>query len=476
MSNQPNFLVLFTDQQRYDTIHALGCGRIQTPNLDALAASSMVFDRCYTPAPVCVPARFSMFSGLYCAHSGCCNNNGASRYTGEGFYHAFTQAGYSTCCVGKMHHAKDLYGAMGFERRFTQEELSHPQDDYTRFLMDSPYRNVFDYNGQRSEMYYIPQVSQLPMEYHPTQWVADRSLDFLESVPEDRPFFLMSSFIHPHPPFAPPAPWNKLYRTVSEDPYVPEDPEEFALFLSDRFTCEKIGISRQDLSLLRSSYYACVSFVDYQVGRIIDALKRRGLYDNTVIVFSSDHGEMLGDFGTMGKRSMLDAAARIPLLLRVPGGEAQLRHDVCSLVDIAPTLLRYAGISGGEGAFDGVDLLSSQHHDVVFSQYGTGKTGAYMAASSYDRLIYMAAADQFFYFDTIPEDTNKYDEASPRVRELKKRLLDYIAGDRCDPGQAATADDVSGISRFPYGPKRADHLMRQAEERARIPAGYTIDL
>ena len=476
MSNRPNFLFLFTDQQRFDTIHALGNDQIQTPNLDALAASSVVFDRCYTPAPVCVPARFSMLSGQYCAHTGCCNNNGTYQYEGEGFYDAFTKAGYDTCCVGKMHHAKDLYGPMGFAQRFTQEELSHPLDDYTRFVMESPYCNVFDYNGQRSELYYIPQISQLPAEYHPTQWVADRSLDFLlNQVSEDKPFFLMASFIHPHPPFAPPAPWNKLYRTVSTDPYIPEHPEEFTPFLSDRFTCEKIGISRQDLSLLRNYYHSCVSFVDYQVGRLVEALKQRRLYDNTVIVLSTDHGEMLGDFGTMGKRSMLDAASRIPLLLRVPGKPAQLRHDVCSLVDIAPTLLRCANIPSND-RFDGIDLFSEQRHDVVFSQYGTGKTGAYMVASNEDRLIYLPALDRYFYYNTIPEDTNKYDESSPRVKALQKLLLDYIASDCCDPNSAATADDVSGTNRFPYGPKRADHLMRQAEERARIPAGYTIDL
>ena len=96
-----------------------------------------------------------------------------------------------------------------------------------------------------------------------------------------------------------------------------------------------------------------------------------------------------------------------------------------------------------------------------------------MAASSHDRLIYLSSMDQFFYFDTIPEDTNRYNEASHRVRELKKLLLDHIASDCCDPNRAATADDVSGINCFPYGPKRAGHLMWQAEERTCIPAGYT---
>ena len=111
--------------------------------------------------------------------------------------------------------------------------MSDPADQYTQFITSGAYKNVFDYNGQRSEMYYIPQVSQLPAEVHPTQWIGDRSVDFLRDCDASRPFFLVSSFIHPHPPFAPPAPWNKMYRTVSDDPYMPEDPAEFAAFMSE---------------------------------------------------------------------------------------------------------------------------------------------------------------------------------------------------------------------------------------------------
>lgn len=89
--------------------------------------------------------------------------------------------------------------------------MAHPEDDYTKFIKSGPYKHVFDYNGQRSELYYIPQVSQLPQEAHPTQWVGDRAVEFLEGVdPEKEPVFLMASFIHPHPPFCPPAPWNVI--------------------------------------------------------------------------------------------------------------------------------------------------------------------------------------------------------------------------------------------------------------------------
>ena len=186
MARRPNLLILFTDQQRRDTIHALGNERIITPALDEIAGKSIVFDNAITPAPVCVPARFSMFSGLYPGHTGCCNNNGANVYDGKGFYDAITSSGYQSCCVGKMHHVVDKYGLMGFCERHTQEEMSYAEDDYTNYILDSPYRYVFDYNGQRSEMYYIPQISQLPMEAHPTQWVGDRSVEFIEKADPEK--------------------------------------------------------------------------------------------------------------------------------------------------------------------------------------------------------------------------------------------------------------------------------------------------
>lgn len=475
MEKRPNILFIFTDQQRRDTIHALGNTRIQTPALDEITNNSVVFDNCYTPAPVCVPARFSMFSGQYPARSGCCNNNISFTYNGDGFYQAFTKSGYNTCCVGKMHYTKDLYGPMGFRKRYTQEELADPDDDYTKFLLKSPYRNVFDYNGVRSEMYYIPQVSQLPAEYHPTTWVGDRSVEFLESCNRGEPFFLMSSFIHPHPPFAPPAPWNKMYRTVSEDPYMPASPGDFEEFLSDRFVTEKIGISRQDLTLLRNYYYSCISYVDYQISRLLETLKDRGLYDNTIILFTSDHGEMLGDFGTMGKRSMLDASVHIPLMIHIPGQAACHRSDVCSLVDIAPTLLTAAGIPYNQDEFDGVDLFGHTRHEEVYAQYSTGSKGIYMVATSTDKLVYSGPSGKYYYFDTQPEDTNKYSQLVPRVMDLQQKLQNYIAGDVCHDG-GNSADAYSGHSRFPYGPKRGDHVKRHDEELARMPEGYTIDL
>ena len=265
-----------------------------------------------------------------------------------------------------MHHTLDLYGPMGFQTRYTQEEMSDPADQYTQFITSGAYKNVFDYNGQRSEMYYIPQVSQLPAEVHPTQWIGDRERRFPPGLRRIAPV-LSGQLVHPSASalFTPPAPWNKMYRTVSDDPYMPEDPAEFAAFMSDRFTLDKVGISRQDLSLLRNFYFACISFVDYQISRIIDTLKARGLYDNTIIFFSSDHGEMLGDFGTMGKRSMLDGACA---------------SRSCSASPVRPQRAQRCLLARGRRAhasalpgskycgehFDGIDPFSDARHSEVY--------------------------------------------------------------------------------------------------------------
>ncbi len=144
-----HILFLFTDQQRRDTIHELGNADIQTPSFDALARESTVFDCAMTPSPVCVPARMSMLSGQYPARTGCTNNNKNLAYTGKGVYDTLTKAGYQSCCVGKMHHVTDYYGSIGFSKRYTQEELSAPEDDYTQFIMKI-YPYVSDYKGVRT--------------------------------------------------------------------------------------------------------------------------------------------------------------------------------------------------------------------------------------------------------------------------------------------------------------------------------------
>ena len=183
MTKAKRILLIMTDQQRWDTIHALGCKGAITPNLDQLTRECTVFEKCYTPSPVCAPARLSMYSRLYPGKHGSTNNSPDILYTGNGMYGMLSEAGYRTCSIGKMHFVRDRYDLHGLKERITQEELPDPSaDDYTKFLLETEYDYVIDYNGQRSEMYYIPQISQLPQKYHPTQWIGDKTVEFLEGL------------------------------------------------------------------------------------------------------------------------------------------------------------------------------------------------------------------------------------------------------------------------------------------------------
>lgn len=469
-----HILFIFFDQLRYDGIGANGNPYVITPAMDAIAAESQRFDRCMTPSPVCVPARLSMLAGQYPARTGNSNNNPELLYKGEGFYSEITKAGYDSCNVGKMHHIWDICGKLGFKRRYVQEPLE--KDDYYEFIRSSPYCNVFDLEGHRSEMYYVPQVSQLPQEYHPTNWIGDRSVDFLEGCdPEKDNIFMFSSIFHPHPPFSPPAPWNKIYRSYDGiEPVRPKNPDPciFEPILYDKFRMDRLGISELDLKRIRNFYYACISFADYQVGRIIAKLKEKGMYDDTLIVLSSDHGEMLGDYGTVGKRTMFKGACQVPLFIRVPGMEPAVRTDPVSLVDLAPTLLSWAGIDYDPAEYDGVDLLRDRHTE-VYSQYECGMKGVYMVCDETDKLIYNAKEKQYFYLKDLDETRNRYREFAKdeKVCEMKAKLDAYIASDRGVP----TAPPIQ-TSCSEFGVQFKDCPFTLSREYARVPDEYRLKL
>ena len=462
-----------TDQQRWDTIHALGSKTAITPNLDRLAEDAVVFENCYTPAPVCAPARLSLYSGLYPAKHGSVNNSQNILYTGDGLYGTLTGAGFCTCAVGKMHFVRDRYAMHGFQRRITQEELPDPvNDDYTKFLMGTEYRDVIDYNGQRSEMYYIPQISPLPQKVHPTQWIGDRTVEVLQELDPEKPAFIFSSF-------TPPAPWHKIHRRELDPPFVPENSADFMTYHNYQQNMYKglsAGVDYHLLTQMKNFYYSCITFVDYQIGRILDVLRERGMYDDTLIVFTSDHGEMLGDYLCLGKRTMLDAAAKVPLLVKYPDRAPEHRREVCSLVDLVPTILNYAGLPLPKD-LDGQDLFTENNtREIVYSQFGNGNMGLYMAASDHDKLVYSAMDHRFWYFDQCPEQEDRYDENAPRCRKLQALLEAYIASDRSPDKDGRIIDMEQYKKDYRYRLVKQDSVNRKEDERALLPAGYDIDV
>ena len=205
--SRPNILFVFTDQQRFDTIGALGNPVMRTPVLNRLCEQGATFTKCYTPSPVCIPARAAMVTGRP-PHLTDCTHNGASVDPAvPSFMQRLADCGYQTHGVGKMHFTPTRERLWGFESRdYTAGESA--ESGFRRMLDENGFSHVDEPHGAQSEMYYIPQVSQLPAHLHETAWVADRSIDFLKRRDRRRPFFLWSSFLKPHPPFEAPTPWN----------------------------------------------------------------------------------------------------------------------------------------------------------------------------------------------------------------------------------------------------------------------------
>lgn len=433
---RPNVLLLFTDQQRFDTVAALGNEVIKTPALDGLVREGVAFTSAYTPSPVCVAARCSLILGQWPHQTGCTANN-AMPQGRVSLMERLAEAGYETHGTGKMHFTPDSRKLWGFEGRDYSEECTR-EDDFYGFLRENGYDHIMDPQGVRSEYYYLPQPSQLPARLHNTTWVADRSLEFLRGRDRERPFFLWSSFIKPHPPFESPAPWNRLYKpTQMALPHLPEGYEALLTYwnrVQNRYKWRDRGMDLQLLRTMRAAYYAAISFVDYNVGRILGYLRETGELDRTLVVFTSDHGEMLGDFGSYGKRSMFDAAARVPLLVRYPERfEAGARCErLASLVDVMPTVLGAAGIETpaecvGE---DLAEVAAGKAREAVLVQYSEGATGLYGLVGEEWKYVYSAADGREWLYGRGEAEAKDWAVERPEVAAgMKREIVGRLRGD-----------------------------------------------
>ncbi len=442
VEKRPNVLWFFTDQQRFDTIAALGNPVIRTPNFDRLAREGVAFTSAYTPSPVCISARCSMIYGQYPLHTGCYENTIMPQDDRPSIMAALTQAGYRTHGIGKCHFSLDLQALRGFQTRDRQEEIvdSPEMDDYLPWLHAKGYAHVCDPHAVRGEMYYIPQVAQMPAEYHPSHWVGNRTVNFIEEhAGGETPWMCFASFIHPHPPFAPPNPWHKLYRAPQMPlPNVPDDYESLWTWINrfqNRYKYRDRGIDLNLLRCMKAYYYASISFVDFQVGRILDALEKVGQLDSTLILFASDHGEHLGDRYCFGKRSFHDSAARVPLLAHLSGRFEGGRtcDEPVSLIDLAPTILGATGAEMPTEQLDGVDLADVAEgrcvREMVFGQHFSGEKASYMAVNRRWKYFYSAPDNREFLFDRAGdplETRNLAGEASTERSRMKQALIEHL--------------------------------------------------
>ncbi len=436
--DSPNVLVLMLDQMRWDAVAAHGNPTIRTPSMDELCRRGMTFSNAYTPAPVCVPSRAAFLTGRLPHNIEVYSNETPLVEGAHTFARAARAAGYRTCAIGKMHF-EPVRADHGFDEMHLSEEIPQAvsEDDFLQDLLAAGYSHVEEPHGVRHELYYTPQPSQLPEEHHTTAWTGQRTVEFLRATsPTDRPFLCFTSFIKPHPPFDPPSPWHRLYDPLAMADPVREEHELASLTRYQRLQ-HRIKWVPPDADLLRvrtmkAYYYACISFVDAWIGRIIAALDETSLTKNTLVILTSDHGEYLGDHWAFGKRGFHDGSCKVPLIVAGPGVSAHsVSPALVMLPDVAATLSDLFNDPAVEG-MDGASLLEvlsgtrTRHHSWLPGQLGTGPDGLYMAKDEQGKYIYSAPDRRDWYFETIdPREVNDLSESAehqPQVEVLRQRL------------------------------------------------------
>ena len=348
MEKRPNILFVMADQLAPQILPAYGHPQVRTPHLDRLAEGGVVFENAYCNFPLCAPARSSMLSGRLPSRIGAFDNAVEFPSSVPTVHHYLRAAGYRTCLAGKMHFVgpDQLHG---YEERVTTD--IYPAD----FLWAPDWRldeetwlewyhsmdPVLD-AGQHRRSVNIAYDDEV--EFEAVRWLHEQA-----DGDDDRPFALTVSFISPHDPYLAPPRWWERYSDVEVDPPrvgdIPleeRDPHSRRhWFLTGR---HRDAVRESDVLRMRRAYYALTSYIDAKVGRLLDALRDTGAADDTLVVFTSDHGDSLGERGLFFKMSFFEWSVRVPLIVHAPFAFAPRRvAENVSHLDLFPTLLEMTG-------------------------------------------------------------------------------------------------------------------------------------
>ncbi len=386
--DQPNILLITTDQQRFDTVGEHAPEMLRTPHLDQLGREGATFDRAYAESPICVPSRVSIMTGKSVVNHGLIGNDPTSSVMGREntLPSVLRDAGYQTAGIGKMH--------------FTPERARHGFDE---LILPADYYRWMDRQGEtalrpmrhgigQNEMY--PTMATVPEGLTLTSWIAEQCVEYITQRRDPTvPFFLWASFTKPHPPLDPPEPYYSMYDPDEVPGPVHGDwskggkvPPGF------RYGQVRSGYDVIPESVYRAAkaaYFGLITQVDYVIGRIFGALQDEELSDDTMVMFTSDHGEYLGDHGAASKSYFHEVSARVPMILRLPKSTdsdiAGVTVDnVVTHSDILETFATAAGAAVPDGT-DGQDLVALARGEIEDPRpYIVGTTGiSYIARTGY---------------------------------------------------------------------------------------------
>mgnify|MGYP001136340466 CR=1 FL=1 len=429
--NKPNIVFIVLDQLRWDCLGISDSVHpVMTPHFDQLAYEGMQCTQTYADCPLCMPQRATMLTGYTgSSHKMPFNFMEGPRTPVPDEYslphRLVREADYQARAVGKMHFFPER-ARLGFEHI-----ALHP-DDYVAWLDDHGYGGLYRGHGLGGNDVY-PAVSAVPERFTHSAWIVEQSVAALSQMDPENPFFLWMVFEAPHSPFDPPEPYDRFY----DDFDIPEavignwvniEDEPLAL-IEARLLKKGHRITPQVLKKIRQHYYAQITYIDYLLGRFLGQLKRLNMYDDTVIVLTSDHGEHLGDHHLFAKYTFLESSAHVPLIVKLPKSVDRLQTHITLptlTADIVPTLYDLAGLTPHDD-LDGISLLNLPQERTIF---GETTQSAFAYDGEYKYIAYIDnGAEQLFCPEQDSDDRKnlisdtKYDHVKVKLREA---LLEHL--------------------------------------------------
>ena len=447
METTPNILFLMTDQQRWD---AMGCSGdwVQTPNLDRIASEGTRFTNCVTTSPVCIPTRLSLATGLYPHNTHVWNNmNHQMPAETPTWMQAVRDAGYRTSLFGKTHlhpHNGDLREREGLMNAYGLDDvneiggprasanvLSHMTAMWEGKGVWAAYRA--DYRERFSTKPHLVRPSTLEFEDYTDVYVGQQAKQYLQNYERDEPWCCWVSFGGPHEPWDTPEPYASMYDPEDMPPAIPRPPAgERPKGHLDRLM-QRVNPTFEpgEIGRLRANYAGNVTLIDDQIGEILGAIEARGELENTIIVHTSDHGEMNGDYGLIYKSNFLNGAVRIPLLVRTPkesGLQTPPTGTICESpvewIDIGPTLVELAGgelehRQFGKSLCPVLTQPEATHRDFAISEV----EGEIMLLNRGWKIVLNADGEVYLLFD-VRNDPNEIQNLAgrPEVVDIERVL------------------------------------------------------
>lgn len=411
---KPNILLIYTDQQRFNTIRALGNGYIKTPNLDKLVKTGMAFTNAYVTAPVCLPSRNSLFSGMYTTSNGSYSNHHSGSKPQTNLVKELKNNGYKTALIGKNHSF------------LNKEELD--------VIINTPKFHDKPADGRTAERAMAWKVEEDPMAI-----LTDSTMSLLRSNDSEAPYFVWLSYLHPHTPYALPEPYFSMYDSIAiPEPVVEAGGLEaagkpFRQIFHQENNDRLIPYDDQAIMRMRRNYFGMISMVDAEVGRLLNFLDKEKLRDETLIIFTSDHGDYMGDHGMVTKSpAMYDCLTRVSLIWNwnsviQPG---VITDELISAVDIMPTTLSLLDmdVPPQVQGLNFSDLLTGKNsrsiRDYVFAEYGI--PGKPLDRNRLHQLIPDYAENPIYFSDPrIPWEANPVTLAG-RFRMIRNKEWKFV--------------------------------------------------